>query len=259
VVFPTWSRIVNDYVRMMISLATADPLRPFVVDDQFLARSTLIARRMVTQTLNANAVSWRAAAAKSSKGRKIYEALLRERTSGPVAGRFHQLVEENATLIKTLPTTIASRVTAMAAEHQAKGMRAEQLMHMLLGKYPQMVESQARLIARTEVSKAEAAFTQVRAESIGLHWYEWQTSHDVRVRPSHRHMAGVLVSWSDPPSPERLIGERSTLGRYNAGNCPNCRCPALPLVSLNDVRWPHKVYAHGKIQMMTRATFAAIQ
>jgi SPP1 gp7 family putative phage head morphogenesis protein len=257
-VFSSWGRIVNEYVRQIMALAAADPLRPFVIDNQFLARALIISRRMVTQTLNANAVSWRAAAAKSSRGRQIYEALKREREAGPVAGRFNQLVEENARLIRSVPVSMTSRITAMIAEQQGQGVRAETIQKMLLVRYPQMLSSQARLIARTEVSKAESAFTQVRAEALGLHWYEWETSHDVRVRPSHRNMSGVLVNWSDPPSPERLIGESTSLGRYNAGNCPNCRCPALPLISLNDVRWPHKVYRNGKIRTMSKAAFMVI-
>jgi hypothetical protein len=35
-------------------------------------------------------------------------------------------------------------------------------------------------------------------------------------------MDRVVIPWGNAPSPERLIGERSTLGSYHAGECPNC-------------------------------------
>ena len=70
-------------------------------------------------------------------------------------------------------------------------------------------------------------------------------------------MEGVLVCWNDPPSPEKLINEKF-VGYYHAGEIYNCRCYPQPIVKLNFVKWPAKVYYQGKIQRMSRKQFEEI-
>jgi hypothetical protein len=71
-------------------------------------------------------------------------------------------------------------------------------------------------------------------------------------------MDTVLVAWNNPPAPEALIGVKSTLGRYHAGNCPNCRCDANVMVDLAQVIWPHKVFTGDKIVVMSKRSFQAL-
>jgi uncharacterized protein with gpF-like domain len=66
-----------------------------------------------------------------------------------------------------------------------------------------------------------------RSEDLNLTYFEWDTSQDQRVRPSHRLMSGMLVAWNDLPAPEKLAGIKSTLGKYAPGMCPNCRLHSL--------------------------------
>jgi hypothetical protein len=68
-------------------------------------------------------------------------------------------------------------------------------------------------------------------------------------------MQGVLIRWSDPPAPEQLKGIKSTLGHYHAGDAPNDRCYAAPLIDVDRINWPHKVYVNSQIIMMTRSRF----
>jgi uncharacterized protein with gpF-like domain len=70
-------------------------------------------------------------------------------------------------------------------------------------------------------------------------------------------MDGVLVHWDDPPSPELLIGEKS-VGKYNAGDIWNCRCFAQPVIFLDYITFPAKVYCGGRIVTMTRSQFEAV-
>jgi uncharacterized protein with gpF-like domain len=113
------------------------------------------------------------------------------------------------------------------------------------------------LIARTEVSKTSTALTRARSEDIGIRWYVWKTSEDARVRSSHKHMDNVLISWSSPPSPEKLDGLRS-VGHYHAGEIWNCRCYAEPVIEVEYLSWPHKVYCGGQIVKMSRKQFEGI-
>ena len=70
-------------------------------------------------------------------------------------------------------------------------------------------------------------------------------------------MNGVIVLWSDPPSPEALANEKS-YSHYHAGQTYQCRCLALPLADLSEVSWPAKYYSNGKIQYITRAKFTKL-
>lgn len=216
-----------------------------------------IARNMVTAVRVRNAQGWRAAANESTKSRLIHR-LLQQELSGPVGREVERLVRENASLIRTLPSDIAEKTNSFVAAQQRRGLRSDTIAKQLQERLPEMRAASVRLIARTETAKAETAVTQARAESIGIGWFEWRTSEDGRVRLSHKKMDGVLCRFSDPPAPEALAGEKSTLGHYAPGGCPNCRCLALPLVSLDEVRWPRRVYANGAITRMTRAQFQRI-
>lgn len=213
-----------------------------------------LARRMVTGVAVTNARSWRTAAAASLHGKRVFEALRNELDS-PVGVRFDALVRENALLIRSLPAEFAQRTAAYIAREQQRGTRAATIAEELRRKVPQLINSRLRMIARTEVGRAETAITRARSERLGLDWYAWETSHDSRVRLSHKELATVLVAWIDPPAPERLAGEKSKLGHYHAGSAPNCRCIALPLIDLDEVRWPHKVYHRNRIDYVNRAEF----
>lgn len=209
------------------------------------------AYRMIVGRLNSSRLTWRAAARENMRGALVYRALEQE-LEGPVGARVRELIAENAKLIRTLPKTVAAHVAEELADRATKGERATADLPALIG---HVARWRARLIARTETSKASTALTQARAENLGLEWYLWRTSVDKRVRQSHRRMTEVLVSWNDAPSPEELIGEKSTLGHYHAGNAPNCRCYPEPLLRLDQVRWPHKVYTGGAVRWLTLAQF----
>lgn len=214
-----------------------------------------IAARMVTHVRVSNARSWREAARKASRGRVIYEALHKE-LQGNVGIRVSEIVAQNAQLIGSIPADVRTMVNNEIAEWNHQGLRPETIAKNLRQRIPQLTKHKAMLIARTETGKASTALTRARSEDIGVNWYQWSTSEDQRVRKAHRLMDKVLVSWSDPPSPEQLAHEKSTLGHYNAGDAPNCRCDTLPVISLDVISWPARVYWAGSIRRMTRGQFA---
>ena len=209
-----------------------------------------IARKMVTSLFSDGQKSWREAARVNSRGRAIYEAL-KEELTGPVGAMYYSLISQNSKLIRTLPEAVAEQVTAYIAKEQQKSRRASEIAGEITRLFPEKTK------ARAELSKASTALTQARSELLGLRWYVWRTSEDQRVRDSHELMEGVIIAWSNPPSPEALNQERS-YGQYHAGNTFNCRCYPEPLVEVEAIRWPHKVYYQNRIQMMTLAQFKRI-
>lgn len=260
-------RLLRDYIRDLDALvddllpasltpeAVLSRLDAITRTEAFSEAANAIAKRMVTGVAVNNAKSWRAAARKSTRSREIYSAL-RDELNGPVGFKVQQMIRENAQQIRSIPPHLAERTTKYISQREMQGARAEVIEKELRGKLPGLAKSKVRLIARTEVGKSETAITRARAENIGLNYFQWQTAEDGRVRKSHRHLDQVLVAWGDLPQPEALIGEKSTLGKGAPGEFPNCRCVALPLVSLDEIKWPARVYTSGRIVRMTRAEFA---
>lgn len=233
------------YINDMRNFQNSEPFNSFVY---------LAVRRMVTPIAVQNMRTWRMAAKKATKNPSLYRMLMSEINQG-LKSDIEMQIEENAGLIKTLPTDVAKKVTNDISDMALKGMRVSEIAKVIREQTDKHSRASAKLIARTEVSKTTTALTKARCDNLDLHWYVWRTMEDGdRVRKSHRIMEGVLVNWNEPPSPEALAGEKS-VGNYHAGNIWNCRCYPEPLIEIDDISWPHKVYTNGKIQTMGKMQF----
>ena len=233
------------YINDMRNFQNSEPFNSFVYS---------AVRRMVTPIAVQNMRTWRMAARKATRNPSLYRMLMSEINQG-LKSDIEIQIEENAGLIKTLPTDVAKKVTKDISDMALKGMRASEIAKVIREQTDKHSRASAKLIARTEVSKTTTALTKARCDNLDLHWYVWRTMEDGdRVRKSHRIMEGVLVNWNEPPSPEVLAGEKS-VGNYHAGNIWNCRCYPEPLIEIDDISWPHKVYTNGKIQTMGKMQF----
>ena len=257
---------------VMRSGETSDPhriistLERITHTSDFIRLSEAIALKMVTGLFDDTGRTWREAARNSGKGREIYQALQKELLGGRGA-RIRELVQENADLISTLPKNIADDVAAYVDREAMKGRRASDIADEIRRMIPEKTKARAELIARTQVSMTQTNLVQARAEDLGLDWYVWRAcggnNGDGRTRSSHRHMSGVLIRWSDPPAPEDLFPLRrvdgspynNTLGHYHAGCCPNCRCYPEPVVDLDLLKFPIRVYQNGHVERMSRKQF----
>lgn len=226
-------------------------LKSLSLQDAVAKLASNLAARMVTLSRVNNAKDWREAARKGSMGRQIRRSIQRDMSLG-LDVTAQDIVRENAKLISSVPKEIAERITAEMLERFNKGMRYEDYVPELMNKVPHLMQSRARLIARTETSKANEAMTQVRAQNVGINCYIWRSSHDERVRHSHEMMDGVLCFWESPPDPEAFFAGGSQFGPYHAGCCPNCRCYCEPVVDMQFLPDRLRVSAGGKPVSMTR-------
>lgn len=266
-------RIENEYVKSLFTLC--DMFRRIaesVGEDQELYKQRMnsfqssyqyekfimsAVKRMVTPISVMNEQTWRRAAKKSTRGKFFYSLLIDEIKQTHELVINDQLIE-NAALIRTLPNDVAEKVVKNIAEETIAGKRARTIEQIIREETDKHSRASARLIARTEVAKTQSAITKARAQNLDMQWYVWRTALDGdRVRRSHRLMEGVIVNWNDPPSPEELAGEES-VGHYHAGNIWNCRCYSEVLLDVDDVKWPHKVYANGRIKKMGKQEFLKI-
>ena len=249
----------------------------------FHAFARNMAANMAAQVTRLSGANWRKRAeeANNIRSREIFRSLANELANSSVNKAIADMVKWNAKLIVTLPSRVDNEITTMLAkEYALGGIRHEQLTKELFAKYGtytpdwdirqdqldkfgndyRFTEGDARRIARTEVSKAQCALTQARADDLGLKWYVWKTANDGdRVREAHQKMQNVLVNWADPPDPEEINGDkhRSKFGPYHAGNIYNCRCYPEPLIDVDWLDWNVKQPVHmgGQIARLTRQEF----
>lgn len=247
-----------------------DELRRFAQSKEFRQYAAAVASKMITGLFRDMGRTWREAAAAHGKGRELYQALMKELRVTGRGEQLDELITDTTYRIVTLPEDIGKDVAAYVEREALKGRRASDIEKEIQQMFPQHTKARAELIARTQVSYTQTNLIRTRAESLGLRWYVWRAvgggKGDGRTRHSHKAMSGVLISWDDPPAPEDLFPRytktgrpyRNTLGHYHAGQAPNCRCYPEPVVDIDLVTFPSRIYQGGRITIINRRQFEQI-
>jgi SPP1 gp7 family putative phage head morphogenesis protein len=149
-------------------------------------------------------------------------ALRKEIENAPTGETLKDLMNENVTLIKSIPLEAAKRVHNLIQENMMQSGRATEIAAKIM-KTEYVTKSRATLIARTEIARASTLFTQARSQHIGADSYIWHTSRDLIVRKSHREVNGKEFYWDKPPT----LSDGTTT---HPGAIYNCRCFPEPLV-----------------------------
>jgi SPP1 gp7 family putative phage head morphogenesis protein len=223
-------RHVGDIVRGFADkgiIANFDALRAAMTGYSKLLRpwATAVTERMHAEVSRRDLNAWK------QLSRSIGSGLHREIEKTPVGEIRRVLMQEQVTLITSLPIEAAQRVHNLTLGTLYSGERAESVAKEIL-RSGQVTAARARLIARTETSRTASVLTQARAEFVGSDSYIWRTVQDSDVRNvdgnpigSHRDLEGNTFRWDDPPV-------TSTNGKRSAPGCIyNCRCwpePILP-------------------------------
>lgn len=149
--------------------------------------------------------------------RLISKAITEANLSDPSTLRVAStLMHEQVALIQSIPLRAGERVQKLAREALISGQRYDELAEEILAT-TDVSEADATRIARTEVARSNAAFTQARAQAVGSQGYIWRTTMDGAERHSHAKMNGKYVEYAKEPT---LVD--GTKG--HAGTFPNCRC-----------------------------------
>jgi SPP1 gp7 family putative phage head morphogenesis protein len=176
-----------------------------------------VARSMLADVARRNDQQWFA------NSKEMGRALRAELTQAPTGMILAALQDDQVELITSLPLKASQRVHELTQQALVDSRRASDIAKDIL-QTGKVTEARARLIARTEVSRAQSNLTQSRAMFAGSQGYIWRTSKDGDVRDTHRAMEGVYVPWDKPPKTDK------NLDPYHAGCGPNCRCWAEPVL-----------------------------
>lgn len=90
----------------------------------------------------------------------------------------------------------------------------------------------AKFIAMNEVGNLNGIITMRRQVDCGIGVYQWSSSHDERVRPSHAEMDGKYFYWNSDKVGEINGIKVYPAPKYHPGMDYNCRCVALPVIDL---------------------------
>lgn len=168
-----------------------------------------------------------------NKSKALSTAITLEADDSHIGIIARALLEEQVALIKSIPIEAGRRAQEIALKNILSGTRArpdEDTVAQLqkeMGMSEEVAINRAKLIARTETARANAAINQVRAMSVGSGQYRWHNSGDASVRHSHKtlrgkRLQGMIFSWDDPPTlDDGMTG--------HPGTFPNCRCFAEPV------------------------------
>jgi len=129
-------------------------------------------------------------------------------------------INENVGLIKSIPDEYFKKLNTIVNQGTTRGKSSGGIIKdiLALGK---STKKRAKLIARDQTQKVNAAITQGRQKNLGITEYIWRTSRDEKVRPAHKSKNGKRFKWSDPPADTGHPGEDI-----------QCRCIAEPVITL---------------------------
>ena len=199
-----------------------------------------------------SARSWQEMARRRAAIGKEISEYIKNEMKGSVGNRVAELIADNSSYIKTLPSQWADYASKLAFRMTVEGKRPEEIEAELRKVIPEHMQKNLKTIARTESAKANAAIAQARAEDIGIPCYIWRTCKDERVRPSHARMEGVVCFWNTPPSPEGS-------GFYHPGGTYNCRCYAEPILDSRDLPKSVKAWTYDGIQRMSKKSIMKLE
>ncbi len=146
-----------------------------------------------------------------------------------IADLAKQWSAENVALIKSIPQQYFDQVEARVQRAMNNGERASDLAADIQERF-NVSETRAKVIARDQIGKYNAALNRTRMKRSGIGAYIWRTVGDNRVRDEHDTLDGQRFTWDDPPS-EGHPGEPaqgSAGDRCRPGEPIQCRCYPEP-------------------------------
>ena len=239
---------VDEWLTQMTSLSG---------DSEFVTESRRIAVAMVRDIGIYNSTNWKSLAREVSGGSRFIPQLhiLNENTQKVMESEIDRIT----LTISTIPQRLSKRLTDIVANARSLGNSEQEIFFSIRNKYAPLLIQRVGLLTQTDPHKINSKITESRSKDFDLPCFIWSTSKDEVVRTPHQKMDGVLVFWNHLPIPEHIVGAFAYFGRYAPGGCPNCRCSAIPVTSIDElftsIRSRVKVYWYDSIRSVTKLQF----
>lgn len=123
-------------------------------------------------------------------------------------------VRQNVALVKSIGTKYHDDLETIIRNGVFNGSSVKQVSDQIQAKFG-VTKNRATLIAQDQVLSANSRLTQIRAMSIGVTSYIWESVGDSRVRPLHVELTGKEFTWENPHPTEG-----------HPGTSIRCRCRA---------------------------------
>lgn len=95
-----------------------------------------------------------------------------------------------------------------------------------------ITDNRAKFIARNEISNFNGILTKQRQVDCGINAYEWSTSGDERVRPTHAENDGKYFWWNSNKLGEINGVKVYPSPKFHPGMDYNCRCVAIAVIDV---------------------------
>ncbi|MEY9979699.1 minor capsid protein [Lysinibacillus sp. RC79] len=129
-------------------------------------------------------------------------------------------IKDNVSFIKNIEDEYLSEIENVIRDGVKEGRTAKQIREQLVERV-KVAESRAQFIAVDQTGSILGQMTAERHQQIGIDKFKWLTSHDERVRDSHKELSDKTFSYDDLPT----VNGREVL----PGEDYRCRCVAIPV------------------------------
>lgn len=131
-------------------------------------------------------------------------------------GLLDSFIAEHQKLIKSVQREHLDKIS-LAIKRGIREGRLEKDILKEIRLVTDISKRRARMIARNAPLQYSGSLTKHHQTNAGIKQYRWQTSHDERVRESHKKLDGKIFAWDSPgPHPRSEV---------------NCRCDAVPVIN----------------------------
>lgn len=136
-----------------------------------------------------------------------------------VARLMREKIRANVALIRSIPRHFQDALLSDIGKIQREQPFDEAEIMRLFRRRYQKEGYPLRRLARDQTSKMVGNLSEIRQTAAGVLEYQWESSRDERVRPTHVANNGRRFSWAVPPPETGHPGEDI-----------QCRCVALPVL-----------------------------
>lgn len=143
-----------------------------------------------------------------------------------IRGVLSNHVQKNVALIKSAHESYFKDIELFVMEGLEKGQSTKEIAKKIAERTG-VAKRKAQLIARDQVATLNSNLASRRATDLGLKRFRWSTSHDERVRSSHRALDNNIYTYKEGANVDGVSG-------VLPGQPINCRCVAVPVISSLD-------------------------